>query len=89
MKQITELRHRILSFSLRYIQNTHTYIKAIIVPIRRTHTDKDAGKYVYVNPAYLANPAHIALHILHDPKTHRLSTQYSKHINNNSTWTRR
>ena len=59
--------------------------QAIIVPIGKTHTDGNAGKHVYVNPAYLANPAHVVLHILHNPKTHRLSTQYSKDLNNNST----
>ena len=55
------------------------------MPIRRTHIDRDTEKYVYVNPAYLVNPAHIALHILHNPKAHGLSTQYSKYFNDNST----
>ena len=59
--------------------------QAIIVPIGKTHTDGNAGKQVYVNPAYLANPAYIALHIMHNFKTRGLSTQYSKDLNNNST----
>lgn len=89
MKQITELHHRILSFLDNIFKTLIHVSKQLSCQLEKPTLIRIPAKCSYVNPAYLANPAYTALHILHNPKIHGLSTQYSKLLDNNPTQARR